>query len=69
MHCMQVRTVIGQGSAKQGTGHVHGAPLGAADLANVKKHFGFNPEEVRRPFPEYNLNIYNLLYVCMCMNM
>jgi transketolase len=42
---IKVRTIIGQGSAKQGTGHVHGAPLGASDLSNVKKHFGFDPSQ------------------------
>jgi transketolase len=39
------RTTIGFGSSKQGTEGVHGAPLGAADLATVKKFFGFNPEQ------------------------
>lgn len=33
-------------STKEGTEAVHGAPLGAADLAQVKAKFGFNPEEV-----------------------
>lgn len=41
----QVRTIIGHGSAKQGTGKVHGAPLGKDDLANVKTLFGFDPEQ------------------------
>ncbi len=35
-------------SAKEGTEGVHGAPLGATDLANVKTKYGFNPEEVQR---------------------
>jgi len=42
---IKIRTVIGQGSQKEGTGHVHGAPLGAADLAHVKSHYGFDPTQ------------------------
>eukprot|EP00178_Gracilaria_changii_P010699 TRINITY_DN31062_c0_g1_i1.p1 TRINITY_DN31062_c0_g1~~TRINITY_DN31062_c0_g1_i1.p1 ORF type:complete len:688 (-),score=108.40 TRINITY_DN31062_c0_g1_i1:47-2062(-) len=38
-------TTIGFGSSKEGTHGVHGSPLGPEDLANVKKKFGFNPEE------------------------
>lgn len=37
------RTVIGQGSAKQGTSGVHGAPLGAADVAATKVRLGLDP--------------------------
>ena len=37
------KTTIGFGAAKQGTEAVHGSPLGAEDLANVKKLFGFDP--------------------------
>lgn len=40
-----MRTIIGQGSALQGTGKVHGAPLGKTDLANVKTLYGFDPNE------------------------
>jgi transketolase len=40
-----VKTTIGYGSAKQGTEKVHGSPLGPEDLKNVKKAFGFDPEE------------------------
>ena len=42
---IKVRTTIGLGSGKQGTEKVHGSPLGAEDLASVKRHYGFNPEE------------------------
>jgi transketolase len=42
---IKVRTTIGFGSVSQGTEKVHGSPLGANDLANVKKKFGFDPEE------------------------
>jgi transketolase len=36
-----VTTTIGYGSLKQGTAGVHGAPLGHADLAQVKRTSGF----------------------------
>ena len=42
---IKVRTIIGHGSAKEGTHHVHGAPLGAADLAKVKQFYGFDPAQ------------------------
>ena len=42
---IKVKTIIGLGSKKQGTAGVHGAPLGAEDLGNVKKHYGFDPEK------------------------
>ena len=42
---IKVKTIIGYGSAKQGSHSVHGAPLGADDISNVKKKFGFNPEQ------------------------
>jgi len=42
---IKVKTIIGFGSAKQGTEKVHGSPLGADDVAAVKKKFGFNPEQ------------------------
>ena len=43
---LQIRTIIGHGSSKEGTGGVHGAPLGASDLIAVKKKFGFDPSQV-----------------------
>jgi transketolase len=42
---IRVRTTIGFGSSKQGTEKVHGAPLGADDVAAVKKKFGFDPAQ------------------------
>ncbi|KAI9221306.1 transketolase [Blastocladiella britannica] len=42
---IKVRTTIGFGSKKQGSEGVHGAPLGAADIADVKKLLGFNPDQ------------------------
>jgi len=40
-----VKTTIGFGSSKQGTEKVHGSPLGAEDVANVKKKLGFDPAQ------------------------
>ncbi len=37
------RTVIGQGSAKEGTSKTHGAPLGAEDIAATKLRLGMDP--------------------------
>lgn len=42
---IKIRTVIGYGSGKEGTHGVHGAPLGASDIANVKTKFGFDAKE------------------------
>lgn len=42
---IKIRTIIGHGSAKEGTQHVHGSPLGAADLAKVKQFYGFDPTQ------------------------
>ena len=41
---IKVTTTIGYGSAKAGTAGVHGAPLGHADLAAVKKQYGFTED-------------------------
>jgi len=38
------RTVIGQGSANEGTSKTHGAPLGAEDVAAVKRKLGLDPD-------------------------
>ncbi|KAH8819849.1 dihydroxyacetone synthase [Xylogone sp. PMI_703] len=42
---INVRTVIGLGSAVAGDAAAHGAAFGAADVANMKKAYGFNPDE------------------------
>eukprot|EP01090_Pellita_catalonica_P019933 TRINITY_DN6921_c0_g1_i1.p1 TRINITY_DN6921_c0_g1~~TRINITY_DN6921_c0_g1_i1.p1 ORF type:complete len:678 (+),score=105.36 TRINITY_DN6921_c0_g1_i1:31-2064(+) len=42
---IKVRTLIGLGSAKAGTHGVHGSPLSADDLSNMKKKFGLNPDQ------------------------
>eukprot|EP00301_Raphidiophrys_heterophryoidea_P004337 c11894_g1_i1.p1 GENE.c11894_g1_i1~~c11894_g1_i1.p1 ORF type:complete len:722 (-),score=253.93 c11894_g1_i1:228-2264(-) len=40
-----VRTTIGYGSEQQGTGEVHGSPLGSESLAHTKTLFGFDPAQ------------------------
>ena len=42
---IKLTTTIGFGSKLQGTGGVHGNALKADDIEQVKKKFGFNPEE------------------------
>lgn len=42
---INIRTVIGFGSAVAGNAASHGAALGTGDVANIKKVFGMNPEE------------------------
>lgn len=39
---IEVKTVIGFGSAHQGTSKVHGAPLSAKDIHSIKGSYGFN---------------------------
>jgi transketolase len=41
---IKIRTIIGHGSKKQDSSGVHGAPLGAQDIAYVKEKFGFKPD-------------------------
>lgn len=53
-----VKTIIGEGSIKQGTSAVHGSPLGEEDGNRVKAHFNYNypaftiPSEVYDDFKE-----------------
>ena len=42
---VNVRTIIGLGSKREGTAEAHGAAFGVEDVANMKRAFGFNPEE------------------------
>lgn len=42
---INVRTIIGFGSAIEGQARVHGAPLGEEGVATVKQRFGMDPEE------------------------
>mmetsp|Transcript_15260 Transcript_15260/g.23103 ORF Transcript_15260/g.23103 Transcript_15260/m.23103 type:complete len:688 (+) Transcript_15260:90-2153(+) len=54
---IKCKTVIGFGSKKEGTHGVHGAPLGAEDIVQVKEKFGFDskkffqvPEDVLKAY-------------------
>ncbi|KAG0012184.1 Transketolase [Entomortierella chlamydospora] len=42
---IKIYTTIGFGSLNQGTEKVHGSPLKADDIAQLKRAMGFNPEE------------------------
>jgi dihydroxyacetone synthase len=42
---INVKTIIGLGSAVAGDAVAHGAAFGAEDVANMKKAYNFNPEE------------------------
>ncbi|KIH88049.1 transketolase [Sporothrix brasiliensis 5110] len=42
---IKLRTIIGFGSLQQGTHGVHGSPLKADDIKQLKEKFGFNPDE------------------------
>ncbi|CAI2167206.1 18034_t:CDS:2 [Funneliformis geosporum] len=41
---IKIKTIIGIGSKHQGTEKVHGAPLAPDDIAQIKKLYGFDPE-------------------------
>ncbi|KAL8433813.1 hypothetical protein Efla_005400 [Eimeria flavescens] len=43
---IEVHTTIGFGSLHEGTEKVHGAPLAADDIKQLKKKMGLNPEEI-----------------------
>lgn len=42
---IKLTTIIGFGSKVQGTGGVHGSPLKADDIKQLKEKFGFDPEQ------------------------
>ncbi len=42
---IEIKTVIGYGSANEGTNKVHGAPLGSDDTVNTKQAYGWSYEE------------------------
>ncbi|KAI1402928.1 transketolase [Hypoxylon fuscum] len=42
---IKLKTTIGFGSLQQGTHGVHGSPLKADDIKQVKQKFGFNPDQ------------------------
>ena len=52
---IMIHTVIGYGSAKQGTNKVHGNPLGAEDGKNAKLSYGFDHEDFYVPQEVYDL--------------
>ena len=52
---IMIHTVIGFGSAKQGTNKVHGSPLGAEDGKNAKLSYGFDHEDFYIPQEVYDL--------------
>lgn len=43
--CIKMTTTIGFGSLNEGTAGVHGSPLKADDIKQLKSKWGFNPEE------------------------
>lgn len=43
--CIKMTTTIGFGSKNQGTSGVHGSPLKADDIAQLKENFGFDPSK------------------------
>ena len=49
---IRLTTTIGFGSLQAGTHGVHGAPLKADDIKQLKEKFGFNPEETFKVPPE-----------------
>ncbi|RYY83173.1 hypothetical protein EON63_11830, partial [archaeon] len=67
-YIIQVRTIIGFGSSKANTHGVHGAPLGAKDLKEVKAKFGFNPDAVCVCVCLY-LDFELCIYLCTVCNM
>ncbi|KAF3931910.1 Transketolase [Dactylellina cionopaga] len=49
---IKLTTIIGFGSLQQGTHGVHGSPLKAADIKQVKEKFGFDPAQTFDVAPE-----------------
>ena len=71
---IKVTTTIGFGSKKEGTEGVHGAPLGADDIAQLKTKMGFDPtksfvtpEEVKKHcVPVVNPRLVAQVTACAC---
>ncbi|KAF5330652.1 hypothetical protein D9619_005942 [Psilocybe cf. subviscida] len=55
---IRLRTTIGYGSKQQGTHGVHGAPLKADDIVNLKNKFGFNPDQTFQ-VPQETYDLYS----------
>eukprot|EP01053_Blabericola_migrator_P001487 Blabericola_migrator_1__1486@NODE_1393_length_4632_cov_214_102957_g932_i0_p1_GENE_NODE_1393_length_4632_cov_214_102957_g932_i0NODE_1393_length_4632_cov_214_102957_g932_i0_p1_ORF_typecomplete_len702_score122_66Transketolase_N/PF00456_21/2_4e105Transketolase_N/PF00456_21/1_2e03Transket_pyr/PF02779_24/1_1e36Transketolase_C/PF02780_20/1_2e12DXP_synthase_N/PF13292_6/9_1e08E1_dh/PF00676_20/2_6e08XFP_C/PF09363_10/3e03XFP_C/PF09363_10/0_000893HCDH_RFF/PF18321_1/1_1e033HCDH_RFF/PF18321_1/0_62DJ1_PfpI/PF0 len=51
---IRVRTIIGYGAATQNTAKVHGAPVGEADLKELRKKCGFSEDMWDVPKEAYN---------------
>lgn len=58
---IEVKTIIGYGSGKEGTNAVHGAPLGAEDAVNAKKRYGCSTAEFDVPNSVYDSFTYDKL--------
>lgn len=58
---IEVKTIIGFGSDKQGTNAVHGAPLGADDAVKAKNVYGCSTAEFDVPNSVYDSFTYNRL--------
>ena len=43
---IKIKTVIANGSQREGSEKTHGAPLGSEDIAFVKKRFGLDPNKI-----------------------
>ena len=46
---IRVKTIIGEGSVKEGTSKVHGAPLGDEDITQLKSKLGFDNTQFQVP--------------------
>lgn len=55
---IRLRTIIGYGSKQQGTHGVHGSPLKADDIEQLKTKFGFDPKQ-KYFVPEEVYNVYH----------
>lgn len=58
---IMIHTIIGFGSAKQGTNKVHGNPLGMEDGKNAKLSYGFDHEDFY--VPSEIANLFNLTFI------
>jgi len=57
-----MKTIIGQGSANEGTSKVHGSPLGVEDGKHAKLSYGFDHEDFYVPeevYDDFRRNVFN----------
>lgn len=52
---IEIKTIIGYGSANQGTNKVHGAPIGADDFKAAKKVYGWEAKDFEVPEEVYEV--------------